>query len=111
MPKGSHLGEFEQHVLAALLRLRDNAYGVTIRREIAERTGRDVAIGAVYATLDRLERKGFVSSRAGEPTPERGGRAKRYFKIEGPGVSALDESWWMTDRMRDGLVVPLGASA
>jgi len=109
MPKGSHLGEFEQHVLAALLRLRDNAYGVTIRREIAERTGRDVAIGAVYATLDRLERKGFVSSRAGESTPERGGRAKRYFKVEAPGIRALSESWWMSDRMRDGLPVPVGA--
>jgi PadR family transcriptional regulator, regulatory protein PadR len=109
MAKGSHLGEFEQHVLAALLRLRDNAYGVTIRREIAERTGRDVAIGAVYATLDRLERKGFVSSRAGEPTPERGGRAKRYFKVEAPGVRALNESYRMSDRMRDGLPVPVGA--
>jgi DNA-binding PadR family transcriptional regulator len=109
MPKGSHLGEFEQHVLAALLRLRNDAYGVTIRRELAERTGRDVTIGAVYATLDRLERKGFVSSRGGEPTPERGGRAKRYFKIEGPGIRALKESWWMSDRMRDGLLVPSGA--
>ena len=109
MPKGSHLGEFEQHVLAALLRLRDNAYGVTIRREIAERTGRDVTIGAVYATLDRLERKGLVSSRAGEPTRERGGRAKRYFKIEGPGAKALNESYRMSDRMREGLPVPVGA--
>jgi DNA-binding PadR family transcriptional regulator len=108
MPKGSHLGEFEQFVLAALLRLRDNAYGVTIRREIAERTDRDVAIGAVYSTLDRLERKGFVSSRAGEATPERGGRAKRYFQVEAPGVSALNESYWMSDRMREGLPVPVG---
>jgi PadR family transcriptional regulator PadR len=109
MPKGSHLGEFEQHVLAALVRLRDNAYGVTIRREIAERTDRDVTIGAVYATLDRLERKGFVSSRAGEPTRERGGRAKRYFNIEGPGTKALNESYRMSDRMREGLPVPVGA--
>jgi PadR family transcriptional regulator PadR len=104
MPKGHHLGEFEQHVLAALLRLRDKAYGVTIRREIAERAGRDVAMGAVYAALDRLERKGFVSSRVGEATPERGGRAKRYFDIEAPGLNALEESWRMSDRMRDGLV-------
>jgi PadR family transcriptional regulator PadR len=109
MPKGSHLGEFEQHVLAALFRLGDNAYGVTIRRTIAERTRRDVTFGAVYATLDRLERKGFVSSRAGEPTPERGGRAKRYFNIEAPGLRALGESWRMTDRMRAGLAVPVGA--
>ena len=104
MPKGDHLGEFEQHVLAALLRLRGDAYGMPVRREIAERTGRDVAIGAVYATLDRLERKGFVSSRVGEATPERGGRAKRYFDIEAPGLTALEQSWRMSDRMRDGLV-------
>jgi PadR family transcriptional regulator PadR len=104
MPKGDHLGEFEQHVLAALLRLRSNAYGVTIRREIVERTGRDVAVGAIYATLDRLEAKGYVSSRVGEATRERGGRAKRYFDIEAPGLMALEESWRMSDRMRDGLV-------
>jgi PadR family transcriptional regulator PadR len=107
MPKGNHLGDFEQHVLTALLRLRGDAYGMTVRREIAERTGRDVAIGAVYATLDRLERKGFVSSRLGEATPERGGRAKRYFDIEAPGIKALEESWRMSDRMREGLV-PVG---
>jgi DNA-binding PadR family transcriptional regulator len=109
MPKGTYLGEFEQHVLAALMRLRSNAYGVTIRREIAERTGRDVTVGAVYATLDRLEGKGYVTSWAGEATPERGGRAKRYFDIEGPGLKALEESWRMIDRMRDGLV-PVVAS-
>lgn len=108
MPKGNYLGEFEQHVMAALLRLRGNAYGVTIRREIADRTGRDVSVGAVYATLDRLEQKGFVSSRLGEATPERGGRAKRYFEIEAPGMKALNESWRMTDRLRDGLA-PVGA--
>jgi PadR family transcriptional regulator, regulatory protein PadR len=103
MPKGDHLGSSEQHVLAALLRLRGNAYGVTIRREIVERTGRDVAVGAIYATLDRLEAKGYVSSRVGEATPERGGRAKRYFEIEAPGERALNEAWRMSDRMRDGL--------
>jgi PadR family transcriptional regulator, regulatory protein PadR len=108
MPKGDHIGQFEQHVLAAVWRLRRDAYGMTIRRHIAERTGRDVAIGAVYATLDRLERKGFVSSRMGEATSERGGRAKKYFDIEVPGVKALEESWRMSDRMRDGLV-PAGA--
>jgi PadR family transcriptional regulator PadR len=108
MPKGAYLGEFENLVLAALLRLRGNAYGVTIRREIVERTGRDVAVGAIYATLDRLEAKGYVSSRIGEATPERGGRAKKYFDIEAPGVRALEESWHMIDRMREGLV-PAGA--
>jgi PadR family transcriptional regulator PadR len=104
MPKGDYLGEFEQHVLTAILRLRGNAYGVTIGREIADRTGRNPSVGAVYATLDRLERKGFVSSRLGDPTPERGGRAKLFFDIEGSGVRALEQSWGMIDRMRHGLV-------
>jgi PadR family transcriptional regulator, regulatory protein PadR len=63
MPKRVRLGELEQHILAALLRLRGNAYGVSIRDEIVERTGRDVAVGATYVTLDRLEAKGYVSSR------------------------------------------------
>ena len=103
MPKGAYLSEFEQHVLAALLPLRGNAYGVTIRREIVERTGRDVAVGAIYATLDRLEAKGYVSSRLGEATPERGGRAKRYFEIEAPGEQALTEAWRMMDAMSEGL--------
>jgi len=108
MPKGTYLGEFEQHVLAAVLRQRGNAYGMTIRREIAERTGRDVSIGAVYATLDRLEQKGFVRSRTGEATPERGGRAKRYFQIGAPGVRALEESRRASDRMLEGLPIPAG---
>ena len=108
MPKGDHLGAFEQHVLAALLRLRGNAYGVTIRREIVERTGRDVAVGAIYATLDRLEAKGYVSSRLGEATRERGGRAKKYFEIEAPGERALNDAWRMSDQMRAGLA-PAGA--
>ena len=103
MPKGGYLSEFEQHVLAAVLRLRGQGYGVPIRREIAERTGRDVAIGSVYAALDRLERKGFVSSRVGESTPERGGRAKKYFDIEAPGERALEEAWRMSDALRQGL--------
>ena len=104
MGKNDSLGEFEQIVLLALLRLRATAYGVSIRREIAERTGRDIAIGAVYTTLDRLERKGFVSSTVGEPTPERGGRAKRYYKIEAPGQRALHRSRETMNRMWDGLV-------
>lgn len=108
MPKGDQLGPFEQQVLETLLHLRGDAYGMTVRREIAERTGRDVAIGAVYATLDRLERKGYVSSRVGEATRERGGRAKKYFEIQAPGIKALEESWRMSDRMRHGLA-PVGA--
>jgi PadR family transcriptional regulator PadR len=86
------LGRFEEVVLLALLCLRENPYGVTIRREIAQRTGRDVSLGAVYTTLERLERKGYVKSRIGNPTPERGGRAKRYFWIEAAGRRALNET-------------------
>jgi hypothetical protein len=69
------LGEFEQMVLLAVLRLRDDAYGVTIRAEIAKRTGREIARGALHTTLDRLEEKGCLRSRMGDPTPQRGGRA------------------------------------
>ena len=104
MGNNDTLGEFEQIVLLALLRLRNDAYGVSIRREIATRSGRDVSIGAVYTTLERLERKGFVSSTVGQSTPERGGRAKRYYKIEAPGQRALDMSREMMNRMWDGLV-------
>ena len=93
------LGRFEELVLLALVRLRENAYGVTIRRESADRTGRDVSFGAVYTTLDRLERKGYVLSRMGDPTPERGGRAKKYFRLEAPGIRALNESRETVARM------------
>ena len=104
MAKDQSLGEFEQIVLLAVLRLPKNAYGVSIRREIASRTERDVSIGAVYTTLERLERKGFVSSTVGESTPERGGRAKRYYKIEAPGQRALHLSRETMNKMWDGLV-------
>ena len=97
------LGAFEQLVLAALVRLRDEAYGMAVRQEIAERTGRDVAIGAVYATLDRLEQKGYVVSRTGEATPERGGKAKRYFDLTAEGEQALRDSVRQLDRMVKGL--------
>jgi PadR family transcriptional regulator, regulatory protein PadR len=83
------LGEFEQVVLLAILRLGENAYGVTIRKEIAECTGREPAPGALYTTLDRLETKGLVQSRLGDPTPQRGGRAKRYIKVTRKGRAAV----------------------
>ena len=73
-------------MLLALVRLEANAYGMTIRREIEDRTGRNLSIGAVYATLDRLESKGYVSSSLSEPTAERGGRAKRLFRIEAGAI-------------------------
>lgn len=87
------LGEFEEIVLLAVMRLGPESYGVSIRREIEARTGRDVSLGAIYPTLDRLEGKGFVSSRPGDPTPERGGRSKRYFRLEPAGAGALRRSW------------------
>lgn len=105
MGKGAYLGEFEQLVLLALLRLRDNAYGMKIRQELAERAERDVAIGAVYATLDRLQAKRLVTSWTGEATAERGGRAKRYFKLTAEGHQALQASQAVRDRMLDGLVL------
>lgn len=103
MAKGDYLGEFEQLVLLALLRLRDNAYGMTIRRELEERAQRDVSIGAVYATLERLEEKGFVASRMGDATAERGGRAKRYFAVTGAGAEALNDSREVLTKMWRGL--------
>lgn len=103
MPKGGSLGEFEQIILLALMRLGPEAYGMTVRREIEERTGRQVSIGAVYATLERLESKGYVSSYAGEPTAERGGRAKRFFHLESNGEHALRESQEAISKMMAGL--------
>ncbi len=87
-----HLGEFEQIVLLALLRLGENAYGVPVRREIEQRTGRSLTVGALYRTLDRLEEKGYVSSRLGDPVRERGGRAKRYFRVEALGLRSLRQT-------------------
>jgi DNA-binding PadR family transcriptional regulator len=87
----SILGEFEQVVLLAILRLGDDAYAVSIRDEIFECTGRDVARGSIYITLDRLETKGYLRSRLADPTPERGGRAKRYYALRPKAVEALKE--------------------
>jgi len=92
MTMGYRRGDFERIVLLALVGLRENAYGVMIRREIEERAGRKVSYGALYTTLDRMEAKGYVSSRVGEPTQARGGRAKKYFQIEAPGIRALNET-------------------
>ncbi|HEY3838440.1 MAG TPA: helix-turn-helix transcriptional regulator [Bryobacteraceae bacterium] len=103
MGSRDYLGEFEHIVLLALLRLGDRAYGVTIRQEIDSRTGREVSIGAVYATLDRLESKSYVQSRRGDPTPERGGRSKRFFQITGKGMQAVNRTHRALDRMTQGL--------
>ncbi len=96
-------GQFEEIVLLAVMRLGTNAYGVRIRQTVEEATGRMTSVGAIYTTLERLEQKGFVSSRQGDPTPERGGRAKRFFKIEGAGVQALNDVQRTRDLLRGGL--------
>ena len=105
MSKGEYLGEFEQMVLLALLRLKDDAYGVTVRREIENRTNRRVAIGAVYACLERLERKGYVSSVISEPQPVPGGRSRKYFCFTRAGAEALQQSREMMQRMVEGMAV------
>src|ERR1043165_2547462 len=87
-----HLGAFEQIVLLAILRLGDEAYGVPIRLEIERRTGRSLTVGALYRTLDRLEEKCFVSPAFSNPTPERGGRSKRYFRVNPLGLRTLRAS-------------------
>jgi DNA-binding PadR family transcriptional regulator len=103
MPRGDLLGSLEHIILLAVVQLDTNAYGMTIRREIEQRTGRNLSIGAVYATLDRLEAKGYVRSVLGEPTAERGGRAKRLFRVEAEGERALRNSQDAIRRMTLGL--------
>ncbi len=103
MSDRDYLGEFEHIIILALLRLEDRAYGVTVRQEIQHRIQREVSIGAVYATLDRLEAKGYVKSRRGDPTPERGGRSKRFFRVTASGVAALSRTHRALQSMTEGL--------
>ncbi len=105
-----YLGEFERIVLLAVLRLRGNAYGMRIRQEIKERSNRSASLGAVYTTLERLEAKGCVSSWVGDPVPERGGRAKKFFKLEAAGQQALRESQEVTASMTVGLASLFGGA-
>jgi PadR family transcriptional regulator PadR len=88
----SSLGEFEQVVLLAVLRLGDDAYAVPVHDEILRCTGRVVSRGSIYITLDRLETKGYLRSRLADPTPERGGRAKRFFQVTPQGMRAVKET-------------------
>ena len=97
------LGDFEQLVLLAIAHLDGEAYAIPIVEEIERRTGRSVARAAVYITLRRLEEKGFVSSWMSEPTPERGGKGRRYVKLEAAGAKALREARTIADRMWRGL--------
>ena len=103
MGKGSYLGEFELVVLLAMARLEGNGYGMSIYDEIQQITRREVSIPAVYVTLTRLEKKGLVSSRVGEPTGDRGGRAKKFYRVEPEGAEALRRSRNMLDRLWDGV--------
>jgi PadR family transcriptional regulator PadR len=98
-----YLGEFEHIIILALLRLEDRAYGVTVRQEIEFRIQREVSIGAVYATLDRLETKGYVKSHHGDPTPERGGRSKRFFRVTAKGMAAVNRTQRALQSMVEGL--------
>lgn len=106
-----NLGQFEQLILLAILRLRDDAYGVTIRSELADRAGRTVAPGALYTALDRLETKGLITSRMSDPTPQRGGRAKRHVTVTAAGVEALTRAFQAYERLLDGLSLVRGAHA
>lgn len=103
MKRGELLGSLEHIVLLALVRLQEGAHGMIVRREIEQRTGRNISIGAVYATLERLEAKGYISSFTGEPTAERGGRAKRLFRVEAAGKRALQVSEQTIRSMTTGL--------
>lgn len=97
------LGEFEQLVLLAVMRLAGEAYAVPIRQEIEERTSRSVARGALYVTLDRLEEKGYLKSWLADATAERGGRAKRFYEVRPAGAKALEYSWAALRSMWEGL--------
>jgi len=103
------LGSLEQLLLLALMRLGDDAYGVPIRDEIEERTGRVISPGAIYTALDRLETRGLVRSRLGDPTPERGGKRKRHYRLTAKGSTAIAEAQRDLARMTRGLEPKLGS--
>lgn len=111
MAPALNLGEFEQLILLAILRLGDHAYGVTIRAELAERAKRDITPGAMYTSLERLEAKGLIKSRMSDPTPQRGGRAKRFVSVTPAGRQALTRARLAYDRMLDGLELARNAHA
>lgn len=106
MSQRDRLGEFEQLILLAILRLKGDAYGMRIRLEIETRAKRPTSIGALYLTLERLEQKGFIESQLGEVTPERGGRAKRFFTVNPAGREILRDSLNAVHSMSKGLLIP-----
>ena len=104
---GRALGEFEQLVLFALIELEDDAYGASIGRAIAERTGRDVSAGAIYTALDRMSVRGLVTSTVGEPTAQRGGRRRKYYRLQPAGAAELRRSVDVIHAMSEGLLPKL----
>jgi PadR family transcriptional regulator, regulatory protein PadR len=92
MRRRQYLGSFELMVLLAILRVGEDAYGMLVAREIETASGKEVGLGSVYAALERLTEKGLVSSSVGDPTPERGGRAKQYFRVTAKGLKAAREA-------------------
>jgi PadR family transcriptional regulator PadR len=90
--KQTYLGEFEHFVLLSILHLEANAYGVTIRQQLKESINRDVTLGALYSTIERLENKGFITSKKGDAKPERGGKAKRLVNVTALGLKMLSKS-------------------
>lgn len=92
MREHTYLGEFELLILLTIIRLGDEVYGVPLARELSVLRGGDVSVGSVYAALDRLELKGLIASSLGDPSPERGGRAKRYFRVTGEGLRSIRET-------------------
>jgi len=108
MPASAPLGEFEVTVLMAVLQLGDAATGTAVRDEIARRTGRAIARGAVYVTLDRLDEKELLTSRFDQATPERGGHPRRFFRVTPLGVKRVRHALAMLARMREGLEPILG---
>ena len=102
------LGEFEQTVLLALLRLETNAYGAAIRQLLQSEIDRDVALGALYSTLERMEKKGLVVSKFGASTPQRGGRPKRFFSVTAEGKTTLKHAKQAMDTMWQGVALQIG---
>jgi DNA-binding PadR family transcriptional regulator len=103
----SYLGEFEQLILFSVLQLGDDAFGVSIRENIEERTGRTVSSGAIYTALGRMEERGLVSSRVGEPVEGRAGRPRKYYTLRAEGARALKDTWSTMQAMAGGLIPKL----
>ena len=110
MGQRPQLGDLEELALLAVLRLGDEAYGARIREVLRSDAGRPVSISTIYVTLMRLEEKGLVRSRLGEPTPERGGKARRYFHVRPEGVTALEAVREVRDRMWEGVRAAAGST-